>query len=128
VEVYEGKNSIPWEEGRLKLSEGTHQLTLKSSKVFYKESREVEISGSKTTALKGDWPGLGSITIQAEPSNCKIYVDGEFLDYPPIIGRDIAAGKHQIKAVPDIDPSQAQTNTVIIEPGKSQVQTFTFNH
>jgi hypothetical protein len=127
IEVYEGKTPVPWKDGTLTLPEGVHNLTLKSSKVFFSRSLRVEITGSKTTALNEEWPGLGSITIQAEPSNCKIYVDEEYLDYPPINGHDIVAGTHAIKAVPDNDPSQARTEQVVIEAGKSVVQTFTFN-
>jgi predicted Ser/Thr protein kinase len=128
IEVVEGKNLIQPKDGVYSLPEGVHELTLRSPKVFFSRSIKVEITGSKSISLKQEWPGTGSITIQAEPSNCKIYVDGEYLDYPPINGHEIVAGTHRIRAVPDNDPSQARDEQVTIEAGKSRVQTFTFNH
>ncbi|HEV8334814.1 MAG TPA: serine/threonine-protein kinase [Candidatus Polarisedimenticolia bacterium] len=128
LEAYEGKTPIPIRDGTLTLAEGKHNLTFKSSKVFFSTTRSVQITGSKTIALKQAWPGVGLLTVQAEPSNCKIYVDGEFLDYPPINGHEIAAGEHVITAVPDTDPSQAQKKQVTIEAGKSaEPLRFIFN-
>ena len=127
VEVSDGDTPLPVKDGAVKLPEGRHTLVLKSPKVFFTRTVTVDIVGSKTTSQKVDWPGLGSLTIQAEPSNCKIYVDGVFLDYPPINGYEIVAGKHEIKAVSDSDPSRAQAEQVIIEAGSSVVKAFTFN-
>ena len=128
LEVYEGKTPVPIKNGTLTLVEGKHNLTFKSSKVFFSATRSVEITGSKTITLKQAWPGVGLLTVQAEPSNCKIYVDGEFLDYPPINGHEIAAGEHEITAVPDTDSTQAQKKQVTIEAGKSaEPLRFIFN-
>ena len=30
------------------------------------------------------------------PDNCQVFVDGVFLDYPPILDRPIAAGRHVV--------------------------------
>jgi predicted Ser/Thr protein kinase len=126
IEVFKGSDPVAMKDGTISLPEGTHELTLKSPKVFFTRSLKVEIT-STPLVLKEDWPGLGKVTIQAEPSNCKIYVDGDYLDYPPINERDIVAGTHTIKVVPDNDASQAQTKQVVVEAGKSIVEKFTFS-
>jgi len=117
IEVYQGKTLLPVKDGTVKLPEGKHTLSLKNSKVFFAASVTVEITGGKTSAAKVNWPGLGSLTVQAEPSRCKIYVDGEFLDYPPINEHPIVAGSHKIKAILDSDPSQVQEKDITIEAG-----------
>ncbi len=127
LEVFDGKKPVPIKEGRMTLSEGIHELTLKSPKVFFSREVRVEVAGAKTGPLKQEWPGVGSLTIQVEPSKCKVFVDGEFVDYPPIIGHEIVAGKHDIEVVQDTPEKQARKRTVTIEAGKTSVETFTFN-
>ncbi len=127
IEVYEGKKPLSVKNGAVKLREGKHTLVLKSPRVFYTRTITVDVIGSRTSSQKIAWPGLGSLTVQAEPSNCKVYVDGMFLDYPPINGYEIVAGKHEIKVVSDSDPSRIQAEEVTIEAGSSVVKAFTFN-
>jgi len=128
IEVHVDKKPVPLVDGKVRLPEGTHTLTLRSAEVRFSSTlKKVEIAGSRTTSLKIAWPGLGSLTIQAEPSNCKIYVDGEFLDYPPINGHSIVAGEHEIMMVPDNDAGPTQKKTVVIEAGATKVEKFTFS-
>ncbi len=37
-------------------------------------------------------PGLGKLNVRASPDNCQVFVDGTFVDYPPILDRPVAAG------------------------------------
>jgi len=30
------------------------------------------------------------------PDNCEVFVDGTFVDYPPILERPVAAGRHTV--------------------------------
>jgi hypothetical protein len=87
----------------------------------------VSITGGKTLPLKVNWRGLGKLTIQAEPSNCRIFVDGVDLGAPPLLDQDIVAGDHEIKVVPEGHPDQVQIKTVTIEAGVTKVATFAFN-
>ena len=50
----------------------------------------------QVTTLGQRQPGAGKIGVRATPDNCKIFVDGIFVDYPPIIDRNIVAGSHVI--------------------------------
>jgi len=125
VEVFEGQRLVPLKDGTLTLPEGAHTLTIKSRKVFLNLTIKADVTASKTKSQKIDWPELGSLSVQAEPSRCKIFVDGELLDYPPITEVPIVAGEHVIKAVPDADPGRAQEKRVTVQPGSTYLQTFT---
>jgi hypothetical protein len=41
-------------------------------------------------------PGLGKINIRANPDNCQVFIDGAFVDYPPILDKAAAAGAHAV--------------------------------
>jgi hypothetical protein len=41
-------------------------------------------------------PGVGAINIRALPDNCEILIGGTFVDYPPILDRKLAAGRHTV--------------------------------
>jgi hypothetical protein len=34
--------------------------------------------------------------VQANPDNCQIFVDGTFVDYPPILKKSVVAGRHTV--------------------------------
>jgi predicted Ser/Thr protein kinase len=127
VEVFLGDRKIPTKDGVITLPEGSHTLVLKSPGVLYQSTQKVSITGGKTLPLKVNWRGLGKLTIQAEPSNCRIFVDGVDLGAPPLLDQDIVAGDHEIKVVPEGHPDQVQVKTVTIEAGVTKVATFAFN-
>jgi hypothetical protein len=41
-------------------------------------------------------PALGKINIRANPDNCQVFIDGAFVEYPPILDRAIAVGDHKV--------------------------------
>lgn len=123
----EGKSLSPEvKNGALSLPEGKHQLQLVSEKVRFKRSIEVEIVGDGTRTIRVEWPALGKLSVQAEPSNCKVYVDGIFLDNPPVFEHPLVAGEHEIKVVPESDPDKQQARKITIESGLTRLEKFTF--
>jgi hypothetical protein len=100
---------------------------LKNPGVLFQTTQKVSITGGKTLSLKVNWRGLGKLSIQAEPSNCRIFVDGVDLGAPPLLDQDIVSGDHDIKVVPEGHADQAQVKNVTIEPGVTKVVTFAFN-
>jgi hypothetical protein len=34
--------------------------------------------------------------VRAVPDNCEVFVDGTFVDYPPILDRPISVGRHTV--------------------------------
>jgi hypothetical protein len=81
------------------LDEGSYTLQVRNDKVFAKTSVQVVVRGSETARPVAVFPGLGTLTVQAQPSNCKVFVDGAYVDVTPILDLPIAAGDHDVKVV-----------------------------
>jgi hypothetical protein len=79
---------------RLSLPAGRHALTLVSSAYFLKTTVSVEVRAGAEAALRA--PELGRVSIKANPDNCRVLIDGVFVDYPPILDKPIAAGAHTV--------------------------------
>lgn len=62
--------------------------------MFLKHRETVQIEGGGTATIRS--PAAGKIGIRATPDNCKIFINGLFIDYPPILDRVIAAGSHVV--------------------------------
>jgi serine/threonine protein kinase len=82
---------------KIEILPGNHNLTIVNEEIFLNRIINVQISSKQNTEFA--LPGIGKINIQAIRSNCKIYIDGKYLDYPPISDRNIVAGNHTIKCV-----------------------------
>ena len=41
-------------------------------------------------------PLTGKLNVRASPDNCQVFVDGTFVDYPPILERPVVAGRHSV--------------------------------
>jgi hypothetical protein len=79
---------------RVELPAGQQVVTLVSPTLLLRSDRTVTVPAGGETAI--DAPGVGKINIQARPDNCEILVGGTFVDYPPILDRDVAAGRHTV--------------------------------
>ena len=44
-------------------------------------------------------PRSGKLNIRATPDNCQVFIDGAFVDYPPILDRPVAAGRTRSPSV-----------------------------
>ncbi len=76
------------------LPAGTHEVLIESASVFLKHREPVELKAGGSLTLRA--PGTGKLGVRASPDNCKIFVDGVFVDYPPILDQTITAGKHSV--------------------------------
>ena len=76
------------------LSAGTQEILLESASVFLKRHETVQLEGGSTTTIRA--PATGRLQVRATPDNCKVFVDGVFVDYPPILDRAIVAGSHVV--------------------------------
>jgi predicted Ser/Thr protein kinase len=78
----------------LSLPAGRQTLSLVSEKYFLRTTLTLDVKAGDTASASA--PGLGKISIRANPDNCEVSIDGVFLDYPPILDRAIAAGTRTV--------------------------------
>jgi predicted Ser/Thr protein kinase len=117
VEIYAGDTRLGKAGQELTLQEGRHTLTFRNDKYFVRETLPVDIAAGRTNTPLIALPGLGTLTVQAQPSNCKVYVDDVYVDVTPLLGVPIAAGGHRVKVV--FVPSGAvQEVRVAVDTGK----------
>lgn len=103
------------------LDPGTYKLSFYSNKPAYvRMTKTVEVQAGETVTVSE--PAMGQLSVKAIPSNCKIHVDGEFLDVAPIFNRPIQAGTHTILFNWET-LGKKQTRQVIVSGGKSDTIT-----
>jgi hypothetical protein len=74
---------------------GRQVLTLVATTYFLRQNVTVDVPRPPAVAAVAA-PALGKINIRANPDNCQVFIDGEFVEYPPILDRAIAAGEHRV--------------------------------
>jgi predicted Ser/Thr protein kinase len=96
------------------LAAGSQEVLLEAPSIFLKRRETVQLEAGGTATLKA--PATGKIGIRATPDNCKIFLNGVFVDYPPILDRSIAAGSHVVTFEwPDGAKSEEK---VVVQAGK----------
>jgi hypothetical protein len=85
-----GKGASP----QLSLPVGRQVLTLVSGAHFLRANVAVNVRPETVGGVEA--PRLGRINIKASPDNCEVFIDGSFVDYPPILDRAVAAGAHTV--------------------------------
>jgi len=93
---------------------GSHDVLIESSAIFLKHRETVRLEAGGSTTLRT--PATGKLGVRATPDNCKVFVNGVFVDYPPILDRTIAAGNHVV-AFEWPDGTRVEEK-VLIQPGK----------
>jgi hypothetical protein len=76
------------------LPSGPQVVTLVAPAYFLKLDVPVEVRASESISVAA--PALGRLNIRAQPDNCRIFIDGAFVDYPPILEKPVAAGNHTV--------------------------------
>jgi len=80
---------------QVSLPAGRQVLTLIASEYALRSNVTVEVRPRAATDVAA--PQLGRISIRANPDNCRILVDGTFLDYPPILDKPLSLGRHVVE-------------------------------
>jgi serine/threonine protein kinase len=119
VDVYNGDTRLGRAGDPILLPEGRYTLTLKNPKLFVSESVRVSIAGGQRQTPSVQYPRLGSLTVQAQPSNCKVFVDGDYVDVTPVLRLPIASGDHRVKVVFVPNGSERELN-VSVSPGEAE--------
>ena len=79
---------------RVSVPAGRQALTLVSPTYFLRQTVTVDVRPPAVAEVAA--PALGKINIRANPDNCQIFIDGTFVEYPPILDRAIAVGEHKV--------------------------------
>ncbi len=79
---------------RVSLPGGRQTLTLVSTALFLRRDLPVNVTGGAEVAAEA--PGIGKINIRALPDNCQVFIDGAFVDYPPVLDKAVAEGAHTV--------------------------------
>jgi hypothetical protein len=79
---------------RVSVPGGRQVLSVASAARFLHADIVVNVAPGGQTAV--DAPALGRVSIRANPDNCQIFIDGTFVDYPPILDKPIASGSHSV--------------------------------
>lgn len=119
IDVYNGDSRLGRAGDPILLPEGRYTLTLKNPKLFVSESVRVNIVGGQRQTPSVQYPRLGSLTVQAQPSNCKVFVDGDYVDVTPVLRLPIASGDHRVKVVFVPNGSEREMN-VSVDPGEAE--------
>jgi PEGA domain-containing protein len=73
---------------------GRQVLTLIAPTYFLRQSVTVDVRPPAVASVPA--PALGKINIRANPDNCQVFIDGVFVEYPPILDRAIVVGEHKV--------------------------------
>jgi serine/threonine protein kinase len=76
------------------LPAGPQTLTLVAGEYLLRSNVDVDVPADGAVEVSA--PVLGRINIRAQPDNCQIFIDGTFIDYPPILDRPLSTGPHQV--------------------------------
>jgi len=95
------------------LPAGEQSLVVISREYFLRTTMTVEVRGGETVPFTP--PTLGRVNVRANPDNCQVFIDGAFVDYPPILNRPLAGGPHTVSfRWPD---GVSRDETVDVKPG-----------
>lgn len=119
VEIFKGKRRLGRAGKPFSLLEGKYTLTFRNDKHFMSKKLQVTVQGGKTNTPLVSFPGLGSLTVHAQPSNCKVYIDGAYVDVTPLIDLPIAAGGHRVKVV-FVPNGSSREIAVAIDAGQNE--------
>lgn len=79
---------------RVQVPGGRQVLTIVAPAHFLSVDLTVDaVAGGEVTV---NAPALGRVSVRANPDNSQVFIDGTFVDYPPILDKPVAAGKHVV--------------------------------
>jgi len=93
-------------------------LTFRNDKLFVKETAQVSVEAARRRPGH-QLPGSPErFTVQAQPSNCKVFVDGVFVDVTPVLEAPIASGGHRVKVI--FVPNGAEQEVAVAVSGRTK--------
>jgi Protein kinase domain/PEGA domain len=81
-------------QARVTVPSGRQVVTLVASTYFLRMDVTVTVPAGGEARVEA--PGLGKLNVRASPDNCQVFVEGIFVDYPPILDRPVASGSRLV--------------------------------
>ena len=107
-------------EGReLRLPPGQYEAVLVAEAVFLRQTYPVEIRSGERQSLRA--PQAYSVRISANPANCRVSIDGKFVDVTPINDRRLVVGKHTFEFT---WPASGRSKTLAVMVTKNEQRIF----
>jgi hypothetical protein len=125
VEVMEGGRSIGSGGAPVTLPAGRHALTFVNKDLFVEVASEVDVPAGGAATPNVTFPGLGQLTVFANPSNGYAMVGGRKIGSLPINGFQIAEGRYYVKVV--LDSGETREKTTLVISGRTTTEKFIFN-
>jgi hypothetical protein len=116
-------------DGGLELPAGRHAIRAVNEGYWIDVTTDVEVPPGEAVTPEIELPALGTLVVQAFPSNCKVYLrrpEGRWsmLDTTPL-EKKIAAGAYELR-VEFVPTGESREQAVTIVPGRQEPLRFSF--
>jgi len=122
LDVLEGGKPLGNSASPVRLPAGRHSLKLVNSDLFVEVQADVDVPAGGTVTPAVTLPGLGELTVFANPSNGGVLVNGRKIGLLPITGFQLAEGRYEVKVV--LDSGQEEARTVLVMSGRTTTEKF----
>jgi len=113
----------------LELTAGRHAVRAVNEKYWIDVTTDVDVKAGESVTPEMPLPALGTLTVQAFPSNCKVYLRRSggrwsLIDTTPL-EKKLAAGAYELR-VEFVPTGETREQSVTIAPGKQEPLRFSF--
>ncbi len=93
--VVAGRTHGPAGNLEIRLPPGRYRLDLVAEEVFFRQTYDLELASDERRELTRPPPAV-TVRIAANPANCKVSIDGRYVDFVPINDQRLAVGPHEL--------------------------------
>ncbi len=80
---------------RVELPAGEHSVVLSADEVFFRREQKLRLGSGERQSIR-DFPRAVSVHIAANPANCRVSIDGRFVDTTPTTQK-LVLGEHDLQ-------------------------------
>ena len=114
-----GRRQNLGDKREIRLPPGRYEAVLVAESVFLRQTYPVEIGSGERQVIRA--PQAFAVKIAANPANCRISIDGRFVDVIPINDRRLVVGSHTIEFN---WPAHQKTKTLAVVVARNDQRIF----
>jgi hypothetical protein len=122
LQVFEGGREVGESGKAIRLQAGTHTLTFINKALFVKETADVEVPPDGTVSPRVRFPGVGRITVFANPSSGEVHVNDRKIGTLPLNDYELAEGTYTVKYL--LPSGQSDVKQVLVMEGQRETVKF----